>query len=176
MDDAPIIRPLHPDDAPRLAELLIRSEAFMAPFEPEHGPDWFTVAGQATAIERSLAQQELGQAVAQVILSETGEVAGRINLNTIVRGPFQSCSMGYWLDERHTGRGLASRAVAAMLRLAFTELGLHRVEAGTLVNNIASQKVLQRNEFERFGLAPSYLRIAGRWQDHLLFQRISPIA
>ncbi|MBK6871050.1 MAG: GNAT family N-acetyltransferase [Kineosporiaceae bacterium] len=175
MDDDSIIRPLHPDDAPRLAELLTRSRAFMAPFEPEREEDWFTVAGQALAVERSLAQQEAGQVVASAILSETGEVAGRINLNNIVRGAFQSCSMGYWLDEGHTGRGLASRAVAAMVRIAFVDLGLHRVEAGTLVHNTASQKVLLSNDFQQFALAPSYLRIAGRWQDHLLFQRISPI-
>ncbi|MGH3421007.1 MAG: GNAT family N-acetyltransferase, partial [Streptosporangiaceae bacterium] len=55
-------------------------------------------------------------------------------------------------------------------RRAFDDLDLHRVEAGTLTHNIGSQKVLQRNGFERFGLAPSYLRIAGEWQDHILFQ------
>jgi ribosomal-protein-alanine N-acetyltransferase len=32
--------------------------------------------------------------------------------------------------------------------------------------------VLTRAGFERIGVAPSYLHIAGRWQDHVLFQRI----
>jgi ribosomal-protein-alanine N-acetyltransferase len=61
-----------------------------------------------------------------------------------------------------------------MLRLAFGELHLHRVEAGTLVHNAASQRVLERNGFVRYGLAPQYLRIAGRWQDHVLFQVLNP--
>ena len=61
-----------------------------------------------------------------------------------------------------------------MLRTAFGELGLHRVEAGTLVHNRASQRVLERNGFVRYGLAPQYLRIAGRWQDHVLFQVLNP--
>ena len=61
-----------------------------------------------------------------------------------------------------------------MLRTAFDELGLHRVEAGTLVHNVGSQRVLERNGFVRFGLAPQYLRIAGRWQDHVLFQVLNP--
>jgi ribosomal-protein-alanine N-acetyltransferase len=52
-------------------------------------------------------------------------------------------------------------------------LRLHRAEAGTLVHNIGSQRVLERNGFARYGLAPKYLRIAGRWQDHVLFQRIN---
>ena len=40
------------------------------------------------------------------------------------------------------------------------------------VHNAVSQRVLQRSGFDRIGLAPQYLKIAGRWQDHLLFQRI----
>lgn len=54
------------------------------------------------------------------------------------------------------------------------ELGLHRIEAGTLPRNVASQRVLERNGFERFGLARRYLQIAGRWRDHVLFQKIAP--
>ena len=59
------------------------------------------------------------------------------------------------------------------MRLAFHELGLHRLQADTLVHNAASQRVLARNGFTRIGLAPRYLRIAGRWQDHVLHQRLA---
>jgi ribosomal-protein-alanine N-acetyltransferase len=114
--------------------------------------------------------------VPHAILDDTGAVVGRITLNTIVRGPFQSCSVGYWLSEDRTGRGLATQAVDEIVSLAFDTLGLHRVEAGTLVDNVASQRVLARTGFERIGLAPAYLKIAGRWQDHVLFQRINAAA
>jgi ribosomal-protein-alanine N-acetyltransferase len=50
---------------------------------------------------------------------------------------------------------------------------LHRVEAATLVDNLPSQAVLRRNGFTLIGLAPRYLRIAGTWRDHLLFQRLA---
>ena len=108
-----------------------------------------------------------------VILDEDGTVAGRITLSEIVKGPFQSCSMGYWLAEDRTGRGLATQAVAAAVVHAFTEMGLHRVEAATLLSNTASQGVLARNGFEKFGLARRYLKIAGEWQDHVRFQRLA---
>ncbi len=107
------------------------------------------------------------------ILDDDGSVAGRINLNGIVRGAFESCAMGYWLAADGTGRGLATSAVDAAVALAFGELGLHRVEAGTLLHNAASQAVLARTGFTRYGLAPRYLRIAGVWQDHVLFQRLA---
>jgi ribosomal-protein-alanine N-acetyltransferase len=47
---------------------------------------------------------------------------------------------------------------------------LHRLQAATLLHNSGSQRVLADNGFERIGIAPQYLRIAGEWQDHLLFQ------
>ena len=167
-----VTRPLSPDDAPRLAELVTTSRDFLAPFEPDREESWFSTAGQAAIVRETLESADRGLVVPRVILDADGVVAGRINLNNVVRGAFQSCSMGYWLGEEYTGRGLASAAAAQMLDLAFGELGLHRVEAGTLVDNVASQKVLARNGFVRFGLAPRYLRIAGRWQDHVLFQRL----
>ena len=52
------------------------------------------------------------------------------------------------------------------------DLGLHRLEAGTLAHNTGSQRVLLKCGFTEIGLAPGYLKIAGEWQDHLLFQRL----
>ena len=75
-------------------------------------------------------------------------------------------------DGASNGRGLATSAVREILRMSRDELDLHRVQAVTLPHNAASQRVLERNGFERIGFAPRYLRIAGRWQDHDLFQAI----
>jgi [ribosomal protein S5]-alanine N-acetyltransferase len=101
---------------------------------------------------------------------------GRINLNNIVRGAAQCASLGYWLAEAAGGRGLATAAVREITRLAFTELGLHRIQADTLVHNVPSQRVLARNGFVRIGLAPRYLKIAGRWQDCILHQLLNDAA
>jgi ribosomal-protein-alanine N-acetyltransferase len=97
-------------------------------------------------------------------------VVGRITLSEIVRGPFQSASLGYWLAEAATGRGLATAAVREIERVAFEELGLHRIQAGTLLHNVRSQRVLDRAGFVRYGVAPAYLHIAGEWRDHALYQ------
>ncbi|UUT35007.1 GNAT family N-acetyltransferase [Microbacterium elymi] len=53
---------------------------------------------------------------------------------------------------------------------AFGQLGLHRIQAETVPENTASQKVLQRNGFTQYGLAPRYLKIDGQWRDHVMFQ------
>ncbi|MGO9080067.1 MAG: GNAT family N-acetyltransferase [Streptosporangiaceae bacterium] len=77
------------------------------------------------------------------------------------------------LSRYDQGEGLATAAVRQVITIAFGELGLHRIEAGTLPHNLRSRRVLERSGFTRFGLAPQYLSIAGRWQDHILYQRLS---
>jgi ribosomal-protein-alanine N-acetyltransferase len=75
------------------------------------------------------------------------------------------------VDAAHLGRGLASGAVEFACAQAWGR-GLHRVEAGTLVHNTASQRVLEVAGFEYYGTARKFLFIAGAWQDHRLYQRI----
>jgi ribosomal-protein-alanine N-acetyltransferase len=162
------------DDAPALAELLEINGEFLAPWEPVRSEDYFTADGQRAVIQDVLEQYGRGAALPHVITGDGGEVVGRITLNGIVRGAFQSCSVGYWVAEASNGRGFASRALDEIVRIAFGELGLHRVQAETLLDNVRSQRILERNGFVRYGLAPSYLKIAGRWQDFILFQRINP--
>jgi ribosomal-protein-alanine N-acetyltransferase len=170
-----VIRLVTLDDVPVLAELLRVNRDFLAPWEPIRGDDYFTVDGQLAVIRGALERHEQGSTVPHVILDSSGRVVGRITLNEIVRGPFQSCSLGYWVSAADNGRGLASAAVRDIIRVAFGELGLHRIQAGTLLDNIASQRVLGRNGFARFGVAPSYLNIAGDWQDHVLYQVVTTV-
>jgi ribosomal-protein-alanine N-acetyltransferase len=158
-----IIRPVTPDDAGELAALLAENREFLAPFEPVREERFFTVEGQRERIEND-------GPLAFAILAD-GRIAGTVGLSNVVYGVLQSANLGYWVAARFNGRGLATRAVGEVVEVAFGELGLHRLEAGTLVDNIPSQRVLEKNGFERIGLARRYLLIAGEWRDHLLFQR-----
>lgn len=162
-------------DVPALARLVQANREFLAPWEPVRGDTFFTQDGQRAQVTAALERHRLRQMVPHVILSETGQVAGRVTLNDIVWGPFLSCHLGYWVSGDQNGRGLATAAVRHMTEVAFGELGLHRIQAGTLLHNTGSQRVLERNGFQRFGLAPQYLRIAGQWQDHVLYQLISDL-
>jgi len=164
-------------DAAVLAELLCANRAFLAPWEPVRGKDYFTIDGQRAVIHDVLARHDQGSVLPHVITDDSGRLVGRITLNGIVRGPFQSCSMGYWVSAADNGRGFATAAVREIIRVAFTELGLHRIQAETMLHNVRSQRVLERNSFARIGMAPAYLCIAGEWQDHILYQVVnSPAA
>jgi ribosomal-protein-alanine N-acetyltransferase len=161
------------DDAEAVARLLSANHDYLAPWSPLQSPAYYAADGQREVIARQLAAYEQGAMVPLVILDSGGEVAGSINLNSIIRGAFQNASVGYWVSQSRAGHGLASAAVADVAGMAFGELGLHRLDAATLLHNTPSQRVLMRNGFRPFAVAGSYIKIAGRWQDHILFQLLS---
>jgi ribosomal-protein-alanine N-acetyltransferase len=166
------VRLVEPGDAAALAALVLRSREMLAPWEPLHSAEYFTEPGQRRGLVQALARQARDEQHPFLVLVD-GEPAGRINLNDVVRGAFQNAHLGYWVDVEHQGRGVATAAVREVLALAFGELGLHRVQAGTLVHNVASRRVLAKLGFAEIGFAPRYIRIAGRWQDHVLHQRLA---
>jgi [ribosomal protein S5]-alanine N-acetyltransferase len=167
------LRPVQPSDASTLARLYSEQREFLAPFDPARPDGFYTEAGQRAELEQSVAHREADLRHRFLILLEA-EPVGALSVSNVVRGPFQSANLGYWVAEQVNGRGVGTRAVGEACRWAFGEGGLHRLEAGTLTDNVASQRVLERNGFERIGLARRYLHIAGEWRDHILFQRIAP--
>jgi [ribosomal protein S5]-alanine N-acetyltransferase len=166
-----VIRPIRPEDAEELAALYLANREFLAPYEPERPADFFTAQGQRERLARQLADDTHPFAIL-----DDGEIAGTINLFGIVRNSLQSGTIGYWVDGMRNRRGLATGAVGEILVHAFDDLELHRVEAATLVDNLPSQRVLEKNAFERIGLARNYLRISGGWRDFFLFQRLADAA
>jgi ribosomal-protein-alanine N-acetyltransferase len=164
------IRPAVRADAGDVAALFSAQRDHLSPWDPRREPGFFSRAGQCarlTAVERDRA----ADAAYRFLILEGGELAGEVAVTNVVRRSFQSANLGYWVAGERCGRGVATAAVAAVCAFAFDELELHRLEAGTLLHNVASQIVLDRNGFVPFGVAPSYLRIAGAWSDHVLFQR-----
>ncbi|MFF1559235.1 GNAT family N-acetyltransferase [Streptomyces sp. NPDC058279] len=159
------------DDAAGLAGALARNREYMAPFEPRRPEGYYTEAGQRERITALLADRDGGRLLPFVLVAGDTPV-GAINLGSIALGPFRSGGVGYWVDREWAGKGLATAALEEVCRIARDEVGLHRIEAGTLVDNVASQRVLAKAGFEQFGLAPRYLHIDGAWRDHRLFQRL----
>jgi ribosomal-protein-alanine N-acetyltransferase len=166
-----MLRAVMIDDSAALAEAYRKNRDHLAPWDPERSEAFYTEAGQEASTRQLLLDQEAGTAL-PLVLAEASRIVGRVNLTGIVRGAFQSGNLGYWIDADQAGRGLMTAAVGVTVDLARDDLRLHRIQAGTLPHNVASQTVLKRCGFVEFGLAPEYLRIAGRWQDHRLFQRI----
>jgi ribosomal-protein-alanine N-acetyltransferase len=169
-----VTRLITPQDAEQLARLVTENRDYLAPWQPLQAEAFFSVSGQQAAIAHDRLSYERGLMYPLAIVDDSGAVCGRINLNGIIRGALQSASVGYWVSRSHAGRGVASAAVAEVVAAAFGPLGLHRLDAATLLHNTPSQRVLARNGFRPFAVAEAFLRIAGEWQDHILFHRLNP--
>ncbi|MFJ3904071.1 GNAT family N-acetyltransferase [Streptomyces sp. NPDC090025] len=153
------------DDAELLAAAVRRVRTYLKPWEPYRAEVYYTAEGQAARLadggRRWFAVDEAD-----------GAVVGLLTVSGIVLGPFRSGSVGYWVDPAAGGRGVATGLLREVCRAAPEELGLHRLEACTLLDNHASQRVLAKCGFTRIGTAPRYLHIDGEWRDHHLFQRV----
>ncbi|MDH6235265.1 GNAT family N-acetyltransferase [Cryobacterium sp. CG_9.6] len=165
------LRTLRGGDAPALLDAYTRNRAHLAPWDPARLDSFFTLSVQQAMVAVQREELAMGTGLPLVLL-EDGRIVGRMTLSRIVRGPLQSASVGYFIDAECTGRGLASAALAHIVRQADRTLGLHRIEASTLLHNVGSQHVLRGVGFEQFGMAKEFLKIAGTWQDHLLFHKI----
>jgi ribosomal-protein-alanine N-acetyltransferase len=159
-------------DAAELAAFYACQRAFLEPYDPVRDASFYTLDGQRVRLRQRDAERRAGVGYAYTILAD-GELAGTLNVSNVVRGPFRSANIGYAVAQELNGRGIATAAVGLVCARAFGELGLHRLEAGTLVDNVGSQRVLRRNAFQTIGVARRYLEIAGAYRDHVLFARTS---
>ena len=168
------LRPLEPSDVDELLALRLANRDFLTQFEPRRAGSFFTRAEQLRhiAVEREDRRVDRRH-VFGIFLDDPGggeaAMVGRIALDNIVRGAWQNATLGYFVDKDHNDRGIATVAVAKVVRFAFTEERLHRVQAGVMPRNVASIRVLEKCGFKEEGFAPRYLQINGRWEDHNLY-------
>lgn len=97
---------------------------------------------------------------------------GGISLNGVQRGIAQKGTLGYWIGAPFARHGYMTEAVGLVCDFAFKTLRLNRVEAGCLPRNEASRRLLAKLGFAEEGFARAYLRINGRWEDHLLWGKV----
>lgn len=167
------LRALVPDDATEFARVLDVSRADWAPWMPA-APEGST---EADVFERELARairgRDAGTHLRLAGFLEDGRLAGLFSLNEIVRGPFESAYAGWSVSTEVMRQGLGTEGVRALLDIAFDDppdgLGLHRVQANIIPRNAASLRIAEKVGLRREGLALRYLRIAGRWEDHVMF-------
>ena len=97
---------------------------------------------------------------------EDGAIIGFFNLSQIARGSLQSAYLGYAVGKPFASQGYMREGLELVLRNAFLNLRLHRVEANIQPGNRASVALAKGAGFRREGFSPRYLKIGGRWRDH----------
>jgi ribosomal-protein-alanine N-acetyltransferase len=164
------IRLLTPDDAAALTELLRANREFLTPFDPARPEDYWTLKWQRAQLEENARDAHAGLAyVFGIYELDDDQLAGRIAINNVVRKAWLSATLGYWVDETHNARGLATDAAKLAVDYAFDVAGLHRVQAAVMPKNSRSIRVLENAGFRYEGLSERYLLINGVWEDHLMY-------
>lgn len=103
-----------------------------------------------------------------IVLKENNKMIGTIELYNYV--PYFKAELGYALNPAYWGQGLVKEAGEAVLEFGFTRLDLKRIEAGTFVDNIQSQRVCEKLGFIKEGIARNgYLRYDGIIFDKLMY-------
>jgi RimJ/RimL family protein N-acetyltransferase len=165
-DDIVLRAPVH-DDVPLLAaaftDPVLGGEAGLPPLGEQQL--------HAVLDEQLPLWRTSGQLVPYAIVDcETGELLGGATLRQL-DATRHAIEIGYWLFEAARGRGVASRAVAALLDWLFAN-GVYRVEAVVRIGNTPSERVLERNGFVREGIKRRYFPYEGSRADATLFSRL----
>jgi ribosomal-protein-alanine N-acetyltransferase len=155
------------------ADLRAESAAFLAPWEPVWSEDHLSRRAFTNRVYWAARAQAQGTALPLMMFRrEDGALLGAITLDNIRRGPAQAGTMGYWIGQRHARQGYMREAIRAVVHHAFAAMDLSRVEAACLPENAASRGVLESCGFKYEGVAQSYLQIAGRWRNHVLYANL----
>jgi [ribosomal protein S5]-alanine N-acetyltransferase len=164
------IRVLNSDDASDLLEYYTRNKDFLSKFEPHRDEEFYTVEVQKQSLIENYKEFIKGEG-AHFGIYKSEKMIGRIRIYNIVHGVFRSAFIGYSMDEQYQGNGYMKEAVSLVVTYAYEELGLHRIEATTLVDNEKSQRVLKACGFNELGICKEYLHINGKWRDHVIFYK-----
>ncbi|MEP7099985.1 MAG: GNAT family N-acetyltransferase [Burkholderiales bacterium] len=157
--------------APALLDFHERNRAHLAPWDPPTEPGFFTEAVQARRLHDAAAAFAAGTGFRYLLqpIGDTGRVIGSINFSNIVRSAFQSCNLGYALDQEYEGQALMTEALRCAIGEVFSpRINLHRIQAAYRPENWRSAEVLKRLNFHDEGVCPDYLFIDGLWRVHRL--------
>ena len=152
------------------ADVREASRNFLTPWEPTWAQDETSRGSYRYKLRRYTEDSRDDKAHALFVFREEDDaLVGGVTLSNIRRGVAQTASLGYWAGQKHARNGYITAAVRAVVRYAFEDLDLHRVEAACQPDNLASRRVLEKCSFTQEGVARAYLKINGQWRDHLLF-------
>lgn len=167
-----LLRPLGAQDFDQWSEVRTRARDWLVKWEPKNLIGYPDPVTQPAAFESRCSARDrewqLGMGYGFGIFVND-EFAGEINMGNVHRGPLQNASVGYWIDEAKAGRGYVPESLVLMLRFAFEDLNLHRVQIPIVPRNAPSRRVVEKLGIRNEGTAVRYLEINGVWEDHVQY-------
>lgn len=164
------LRPLRYSDLNAWRSVRTRNRDWLKPWDPTNELSWparhSTLAFYRLRRDSRIAGHEMR--LLPFVIEHRGALVGQVNVGPIQWGSARTADLGYWVDERVAGQGIAPAAVALAVRYAF-DGGLHRVHAAIAPENVASIRVVEKLGMRLEATYRNYLDIDGEWRDHLGF-------
>jgi ribosomal-protein-alanine N-acetyltransferase len=104
-----------------------------------------------------------------VFESRTGRLVGVVDIMVMCRGHHQMGNLGYRIFNQYWRQGFATEAVKIVMKKAFVELRLHRLEASADTGNQASIALARSLGLHDEGTRCKYIFDRGAWRDHRVF-------
>jgi ribosomal-protein-alanine N-acetyltransferase len=167
-----MLRPLTASDFTAWSDVRRRNRDWLTPWEPTRPLSQVDPADHRDAFGARCGLRERERASGTGYsfgLFVDAAFAGEVNLANVQRGPVQTGTIGYWIDEQRAGQGFVAEGVVVLMRYAFDELRLHRLEICIVPRNTNSRRVMEKLEIREEGLAVRMLEINGTWEDHLRY-------
>ncbi len=169
-----LLRPLRGTDFAAWREVRRASRDWLEPWEPRPEPGSADPVADADAFRARCSawdrQRQFDAAYGFGLFLRADErFIGEVSLGTVHRGPFQSASIGYWVDRRQAGHGYVPEGVALIMRYGFEELSLHRLEAAIVPRNAPSRRVAAKLRLREEGTSERFLQINGVYEDHVRY-------
>jgi ribosomal-protein-alanine N-acetyltransferase len=163
-------------DVPEIIRYYGTNRVHLQPFSPTFAPDFLDEAMWHEQVRVRTREHAAGESFRAFLFAREApdHIVGNLNLTQVHRGALQSCVLGYNLASDEQGKGYMTEAVNGAVGFAFGTWRLHRVNANYMPRNERSAAVLRRSGFRVEGLAPAYLLINGKWEDHVLTAIVNP--
>ncbi|KGR78243.1 GNAT family N-acetyltransferase [Ureibacillus sinduriensis] len=97
-----------------------------------------------------------------------GKIVGKIGFNKINKAN-QTAYVGYMLDEAYQGKGIMTRAAKAIVKIAFEEYELNKVEIHVAAENDKSRTIPKRLGFKEEGTIRSAEWLYDHYVDHVVY-------
>lgn len=155
-----VIKKLQDEDLEKLFEFELENRAYFEEMVPSRGDDYYNFEIFKQRNKALIDEQAQGLSYFYLIRNKEGLILGRMNLVDIEMSQARG-HVGYRVGKAYTGKGIANIALNLLLETT-TELGIRRISAKTTTNNIASQKILEKNGFQYVATADEEFKMNGR--------------
>lgn len=166
-----VLKVLDIDYAGQVLSYFIRNKKFLEEWEFAHPAIFYTLETQKQQLTKDLIDFQEKRSVRFWIFKKgdisENRIIGTISFSNIIYGAFWSCFMGYKLDKDELNKGFITEALRKGIDIMFNEYKLHRIEANIMPKNVRSLRVVEKLGFYNEGLALKYLKINGKWEDHI---------